>query len=109
MAGSEAALLTRMFQAAVASVAADLCLPPHLPPPPRGRTIVVGAGKAAAMAGAVALDGHPGIHAIACDTDGIDGTEGNAGSGSSGTKSAFQRSPTTASDRGCVETRFCGR
>ena len=28
---------------------------------------------------AVALDGHPGIHAIACDTDGIDGTEDNAG------------------------------
>lgn len=27
----------------------------------------------------VALDGHPGIHAIACDTDGIDGTEDNAG------------------------------
>jgi glycerate 2-kinase len=28
---------------------------------------------------AVALDGHAGIHAIACDTDGIDGTEDNAG------------------------------
>jgi len=28
---------------------------------------------------AVALDGHPGIHAIACDTDGIDGSEDNAG------------------------------
>ena len=28
---------------------------------------------------AVALDGHPGIHALACDTDGIDGTEDNAG------------------------------
>jgi hydroxypyruvate reductase len=27
----------------------------------------------------VALDGHPRIHAIACDTDGIDGTEDNAG------------------------------
>ena len=27
----------------------------------------------------VALGGHPGIHAIACDTDGIDGTEDNAG------------------------------
>ena len=27
----------------------------------------------------VALNGHPGIHAIACDTDGIDGTEDNAG------------------------------
>jgi glycerate 2-kinase len=28
---------------------------------------------------AVALDGHPEIHAIACDTDGIDGSEDNAG------------------------------
>jgi hydroxypyruvate reductase len=31
------------------------------------------------LALAVALDGHPSIHAIACDTDGIDGTEANAG------------------------------
>ena len=31
------------------------------------------------LALAVALDGHPGVHAIACDTDGIDGTEDNAG------------------------------
>lgn len=28
---------------------------------------------------ACALKGHPGIHAIACDTDGIDGSEDNAG------------------------------
>ena len=27
----------------------------------------------------VALDGHPGIYALAGDTDGIDGTEDNAG------------------------------
>ena len=31
------------------------------------------------LALAVALDGAPGIHALACDTDGIDGTEDNAG------------------------------
>jgi hydroxypyruvate reductase len=31
------------------------------------------------LALAVALDGHPRIHALACDTDGIDGTEDNAG------------------------------
>ncbi|MEW8506267.1 MAG: glycerate kinase [Candidatus Thiodiazotropha sp.] len=31
------------------------------------------------LALAVALEGHPRIHAIACDTDGIDGTEENAG------------------------------
>jgi glycerate 2-kinase len=28
---------------------------------------------------ATALDGHPGIYALACDTDGIDGSEDNAG------------------------------
>jgi hydroxypyruvate reductase len=32
-----------------------------------------------ALALAVALDGQFGVHAIACDTDGIDGTEDNAG------------------------------
>lgn len=32
-----------------------------------------------ALALAIALDGHAGIHAIACDTDGIDGSEDNAG------------------------------
>ncbi len=31
------------------------------------------------LALAVALDGQPQVHAIACDTDGIDGTEDNAG------------------------------
>ena len=31
------------------------------------------------LALALALDGQPGVHAIACDTDGIDGTEDNAG------------------------------
>ena len=31
------------------------------------------------LALALALEGHPGIYAIACDTDGIDGTEDNAG------------------------------
>ncbi len=43
-----------LFQAAIDAASPDLCLPPHLPPPPRGRTLVVGAGKAAAaMAAAV--------------------------------------------------------
>src|SRR3712207_8769097 len=32
-----------------------------------------------ALSLALALDGHPRVHAIACDTDGIDGTEENAG------------------------------
>ncbi len=41
-------LLTRMFEAAVAAAAPDRCLAAHLPEPPRGRTVVVGAGKASA-------------------------------------------------------------
>lgn len=49
------ALLRRMFDAAVASAQPALCVPPHLPEtPPRGRLVVIGAGKAsAAMARAV--------------------------------------------------------
>jgi glycerate 2-kinase len=47
-------LLRRMFDAAIASAQPALCVPPHLPAPPRGRFIVIGAGKAsAAMARAV--------------------------------------------------------
>jgi hydroxypyruvate reductase len=47
-------LLREMFDAAIARAMPDQCLPPFLPPPPKGRTIVVGAGKAAAtMAKAV--------------------------------------------------------
>src|SRR6266403_2182757 len=47
-------LLLDMFQAAVNAAAPELCVPAHLPPRPKGRTIVVGAGKAAAsMAAAV--------------------------------------------------------
>jgi glycerate 2-kinase len=43
-----------MFDAAIASAQPALCIPAHLPEPPRGRLIVVGAGKAsAAMARAV--------------------------------------------------------
>ena len=41
-------LLRAMFDAAVATAAPAHCVPPNLPPPPRGRTVVVGAGKAAA-------------------------------------------------------------
>ncbi|WP_236903910.1 glycerate kinase type-2 family protein [Cupriavidus malaysiensis] len=47
-------LLRRMFDAAVAAAQPALTLTRHLPPPPRGRTIVIGAGKAsAAMAQAL--------------------------------------------------------
>ena len=41
-------LLRSMFDAAVAAAQPALCLPAHLPEPPRGRTLVIGAGKASA-------------------------------------------------------------
>lgn len=47
-------VLRELFDTAVAAASPELCVPPHLPEPPAGRTIVVGAGKAAAsMAAAV--------------------------------------------------------
>ena len=47
-------LLRRLLDAALASAQPAQCLPSHLPEPPAGRTVVVGAGKAAAtMARAV--------------------------------------------------------
>ena len=57
-------LLRRMFCAAVDSVRAEACVPAALPEPAGGRTVVVGAGKAAAaMARAVertwSARGHP--------------------------------------------------
>lgn len=50
-------LLRAMFDAAIGSAQPALCLPAHLPPPPLGRTIVIGAGKASA-AMARALEDH---------------------------------------------------
>jgi glycerate 2-kinase len=48
------ALLRRMFDAAIGAAQPALCVPPHLPLAPRGRLVVIGAGKAsAAMARAV--------------------------------------------------------
>ena len=47
-------LLQKMFEAAVAAAQPSLALPDHLPDPPKGQTLVIGAGKAsAAMAKAV--------------------------------------------------------
>ncbi|MDA0229168.1 MAG: glycerate kinase [Proteobacteria bacterium] len=47
-------LLRDMFDAAVNAAQPALCLPPYLPSPPSGRTVVIGAGKAGgAMARAV--------------------------------------------------------
>lgn len=46
--------LRALFRAAIDAADPKLCVPPHLPTPPAGRTIVVGGGKAAAsMARAV--------------------------------------------------------
>ena len=41
-------LLRAMFDAAIASAQPSRCVPAHLPAPPSGRTIVIGAGKASA-------------------------------------------------------------
>jgi glycerate 2-kinase len=50
-------LLRDMFDAAVGAASPASCVPAHLPAPPKGRTIVVGAGKAAA-AMAAAVEAH---------------------------------------------------
>ncbi|CAM5185269.1 Hydroxypyruvate reductase OS=Castellaniella defragrans OX=75697 GN=HNR28_003376 PE=4 SV=1 [Castellaniella denitrificans] len=41
-------LLTRMFQAAVRAAQPEHCIPAFLPQRPKGRTVVIGAGKASA-------------------------------------------------------------
>lgn len=51
---AETTLLRRMFDAAIAAAQPALCVPPALPDKPKGRLIVIGAGKASAeMARAV--------------------------------------------------------
>ncbi len=53
-AGEVERMLRRWLDAGLAAVAPSRCVPPALPSPPAGRTVVVGAGKAAAaMAAAV--------------------------------------------------------
>ncbi|MDE1981675.1 MAG: glycerate kinase, partial [Betaproteobacteria bacterium] len=54
---ADQALLRAMFDAAVAAADPARCLPPHLPSPPKGRTLVIGAGKAGG-AMAKALEDH---------------------------------------------------
>ena len=51
------AVLRSLFDAAIAAAQPQRCLPAHLPAPPRGRTVVIGAGKASA-AMARALEDH---------------------------------------------------
>jgi hydroxypyruvate reductase len=57
MHASPRALLVKMFKAAIESAQPEHCIPPHLPEPGLGRTIVIGAGKASA-AMARALEQH---------------------------------------------------
>ncbi len=70
-------LLRAMFDAAVSAAQPDRCVPANLPDPPRGRTIVVGAGKASAAMAKAFEDAWTGElsglvvtrygHAVACD------------------------------------------
>jgi glycerate 2-kinase len=75
--GNERQILRALFDAAVAAALPSRVVPAHLPKPPRGRLMVVGAGKAsAAMARAVEVH-WPGLlgglvvtrygHAVPCD------------------------------------------
>ncbi|MBO6639614.1 MAG: glycerate kinase [Roseitalea sp.] len=43
------AFLTSLFDAAIAAADPEICIPANLPAPPRGRTVVIGAGKGAAQ------------------------------------------------------------
>ncbi len=60
MAHAPRTLLTRLFHAAVRAADAAACVPQHLPPPPPGRTLVIGAGKAAAAMARAVEDHWPG-------------------------------------------------
>jgi glycerate 2-kinase len=53
-------LLRAMFEAAIAAALPDKTLPAYLPKPPKGRTLVVGCGKAAASMAKAVEDHWPG-------------------------------------------------
>jgi hydroxypyruvate reductase len=55
-----ASFLKTLFEAAVAAADPAACVPRHLPAPPPGRTLVVGAGKAAAAMARAVEDHWPG-------------------------------------------------
>ncbi|MGE0120096.1 MAG: glycerate kinase [Dongiaceae bacterium] len=69
--------LRSLFDAALAAADPARCVAPHLPSPPKGRTIVVGAGKAAAKMARAVEDHWPGPlaglvvtrygHGVPCD------------------------------------------
>ncbi|MEE4377843.1 MAG: glycerate kinase [Candidatus Competibacteraceae bacterium] len=52
--------LRALFDAAIASAQPALCIPEYLPKPPKGRTIVIGAGKGSAAMARVVEDHWPG-------------------------------------------------
>jgi len=54
------ALLRRMFDAAIEAAQPAHCVPPHLPPAPKGRLVVIGAGKASAEMARAVEDHWPG-------------------------------------------------
>lgn len=54
------AFLQSLFEAAIAAADPAQCVPPNMPDPPRGRTIVIGAGKAAASMARVVEERWPG-------------------------------------------------
>src|SRR5689334_22022275 len=70
-------LLRSMFDAAVGAASPQLRIPGHLPPPPKGKTVVVGAGKASAAMAKAVEDAWPGPlsgllvtrygHAVPCE------------------------------------------
>jgi glycerate 2-kinase len=53
-------LLRRMFDVAIEAAQPAHCVPPHLPPAPRGRLVVIGAGKASAEMARAVEDHWPG-------------------------------------------------
>jgi len=53
-------LLHQLFEAAIGSAQPERCIPPHLPPQPKGRLIVIGAGKASAAMARAVEDNRPG-------------------------------------------------
>ena len=60
MTSSARHLLRDMFDATVNAAQPALCLPAHLPPPPTGRTVVIGAGKAGGAMARAVEDNFPG-------------------------------------------------
>jgi hydroxypyruvate reductase len=57
------AFLNELFRTAIAAAHPSSCLPPHLPPPPKGRLIVLAAGKAAGSMAEAAEAAYAGLSA----------------------------------------------